>query len=183
MEHQHQTSPNATDAIYTCPMHPEIIQNAPSKCPKCGMDLVLKSKEDGSTKDKSNSIAVEHSLHEKKAKAIDVTANEHGNMLQKYTCPMHPEIIQDQPGNCPKCRMTLVQSDEKVNASESKPDSNKMNHSSHVKKTDTEKSETKTSGSQLQKYTCPMHPHILQDGPGKCPLCGMTLEPVAKWIN
>ncbi len=31
---------------------------------------------------------------------------------------------------------------------------------------------------QLQKYTCPMHPHILQDAPGKCPLCGMTLEPV-----
>ena len=23
-----------------------------------------------------------------------------------------------------------------------------------------------------------MHPHILQDAPGKCPLCGMTLEPV-----
>ncbi len=24
-----------------------------------------------------------------------------------YTCPMHPEIRQDQPGNCPKCGMTL----------------------------------------------------------------------------
>ena len=31
----------------------------------------------------------------------------------------------------------------------------------------------------FQKYTCPMHPQIMQDGPGKCPLCGMTLEPVA----
>lgn len=31
---------------------------------------------------------------------------------------------------------------------------------------------------QLQKYTCPMHPHILQDEPGKCPLCGMNLEPI-----
>ena len=26
----------------------------------------------------------------------------------KYTCPMHPEIIQDKPGNCPKCGMHLV---------------------------------------------------------------------------
>jgi Cu+-exporting ATPase len=24
-----------------------------------------------------------------------------------YTCPMHPEIRQDEPGNCPKCGMTL----------------------------------------------------------------------------
>lgn len=24
-----------------------------------------------------------------------------------YTCPMHPEVVQDHPGNCPKCGMTL----------------------------------------------------------------------------
>ncbi|WP_418640787.1 copper-transporting P-type ATPase [Sulfurimonas sp. ST-27] len=28
-----------------------------------------------------------------------------GNVF--YTCPMHPEIHQDHPGNCPKCGMTL----------------------------------------------------------------------------
>ena len=27
-------------------------------------------------------------------------------------------------------------------------------------------------------YTCPMHPQIRQVGPGSCPICGMTLEPV-----
>ena len=27
-------------------------------------------------------------------------------------------------------------------------------------------------------YTCPMHPQIRQVGPGMCPICGMTLEPV-----
>lgn len=26
-------------------------------------------------------------------------------------------------------------------------------------------------------YTCPMHPEVVQDGPGSCPLCGMALEP------
>lgn len=26
-------------------------------------------------------------------------------------------------------------------------------------------------------YTCPMHPEIVQDHPGNCPICGMTLEP------
>ena len=27
-------------------------------------------------------------------------------------------------------------------------------------------------------YTCPMHPQIRQVGPGTCPICGMTLEPM-----
>jgi hypothetical protein len=26
---------------------------------------------------------------------------------QKYTCPMHPEVVRDAPGECPKCGMTL----------------------------------------------------------------------------
>jgi hypothetical protein len=25
-----------------------------------------------------------------------------------YTCPMHPEVISDEPGECPKCGMDLV---------------------------------------------------------------------------
>ncbi len=32
----------ATGATYTCPMHPEVKQQAPGKCPKCGMALVAK---------------------------------------------------------------------------------------------------------------------------------------------
>jgi len=28
------------------------------------------------------------------------------------------------------------------------------------------------------KYTCPMHPEIVQEGPGSCPKCGMALEPM-----
>ncbi len=29
-----------------------------------------------------------------------------------------------------------------------------------------------------RKYTCPMHPEIIRDGPGSCPICGMALEPL-----
>jgi len=28
------------------------------------------------------------------------------------------------------------------------------------------------------QYTCPMHPEIVRDAPGACPICGMALEPV-----
>src|SRR4051812_18658641 len=28
-----------------------------------------------------------------------------------------------------------------------------------------------------QTYTCPMHPEIVRDRPGPCPICGMALEP------
>ncbi|QXH96408.1 copper-translocating P-type ATPase [Pseudomonas ogarae] len=34
------------------------------------------------------------------------------------------------------------------------------------------------SGNMATEYTCPMHPEIRQPGPGTCPKCGMTLEPV-----
>src|SRR5215212_4645010 len=28
------------------------------------------------------------------------------------------------------------------------------------------------------EWTCPMHPEIVRDGPGSCPICGMALEPM-----
>ncbi len=33
------------------------------------------------------------------------------------------------------------------------------------------------SASDAVEYTCPMHPEIVQIGPGSCPKCGMALEP------
>src|SRR5580765_6825852 len=33
-------------------------------------------------------------------------------------------------------------------------------------------------GPRGAKYTCPMHPEIVQDGPGSCPKCGMALMPM-----
>src|SRR6185295_7122206 len=28
------------------------------------------------------------------------------------------------------------------------------------------------------RYICPMHPEVMQDGPGDCPKCGMALVPI-----
>ncbi|HVI48756.1 MAG TPA: efflux RND transporter periplasmic adaptor subunit [Chitinophaga sp.] len=40
---------------------------------------------------------------------------------------------------------------------------------------------TKTAAAEVkQTYTCPMHPQIVQDKPGTCPICGMDLVPFDK---
>lgn len=36
----------------------------------------------------------------------DSTADSHAH---QYTCSMHPEVVRDKPGDCPKCGMKLVQ--------------------------------------------------------------------------
>lgn len=35
-------SKQETTVQYTCPMHPEVVQAEPGKCPKCGMELEVK---------------------------------------------------------------------------------------------------------------------------------------------
>jgi Cu+-exporting ATPase len=40
----------------------------------------------------------------------------------------------------------------------------------------TSQSEVRNPQSEIE-YTCPMHPEIVQMGPGSCPICGMALEP------
>ncbi|MES2816647.1 MAG: heavy metal translocating P-type ATPase [Pseudomonadota bacterium] len=36
----------------------------------------------------------------------------------------------------------------------------------------------KMTGAAKVQYTCPMHPEIIRDAPGSCPICGMALEPM-----
>lgn len=47
----------------------------------------------------------------------------------KYTCTMHPEVVQDKPGNCPKCGMKLVVKKENPKAKvHQKQDSTMVKH-------------------------------------------------------
>lgn len=45
------------------------------------------------------------------AEALDDSPMEHAlkHMDSKYVCPMHPQIVRDEPGSCPICGMDLVE--------------------------------------------------------------------------
>ena len=58
---------------------------------------------------------------------------EHQDHEQKYTCPMHPEVVQDKPGNCSKCGMSLipVKGEPGTHSSHSPKHSPSMGHAGH----------------------------------------------------
>lgn len=39
---------------------------------------------------------------------MDTTQKEMKMSAKKYTCTMHPEVVKNKPGKCPKCGMKLV---------------------------------------------------------------------------
>jgi len=106
---------------------------------------------------------------------------------QQFTCPMHPEVMEDKPGNCPKCGMNLVPVNAKAeeHSHHQHTETKEEKHFSHAQKVTPviKMNAAALAGDEqhgLKKYTCPMHPQIIQDGPGKCPLCGMGLVPLVK---
>ncbi len=53
-------------------------------------------------------------------------------------------------------------------------------HASHAAPPAQRHTPKKTEGALKgsEQWTCPMHPEIVRDGPGSCPICGMALEPM-----
>jgi Cu+-exporting ATPase len=86
---------------------------------------------------------------------------------------MHPEIRQEDPGDCPKCGMHLVPEDE----ASGKGRTNCCGHEKHQPSgAAAGKYDTVPAGYGGAVYTCPMHPEVRQTKPGSCPICGMGLE-------
>lgn len=93
-----------------------------------------------------------------------------------YTCPMHPEVVADEPGDCPKCGMHLVPLERAKEGSHG-------HHAGHCSGDHDSPSVDDKGKYDLVPpdyagvvYTCPMHPQVRQTKPGACPLCGMGLE-------
>jgi Ni,Fe-hydrogenase III large subunit len=94
----------------------------------------------------------------------------------QYTCPMHPEVVRDEPGNCPICGMFLVPS--QTSAS---PDHDHAAMSTADGGADAVAPRAVSAGGHDADpaagatYACPMHPEVTSNEPGSCPKCGMDL--------
>ncbi len=117
---------------YTCSSHPEIRQENPGLCPKCG--LILEEKTVSKTKNQKKGMNKQYSckmhpevcmdkqghcpkcgeLLVKKTSQNTDTKTADKDVVKTYTCTMHPEVIKDKPGACPKCGMELVEKKQSV---------------------------------------------------------------------
>lgn len=96
---------------------------------------------------------------------------------QLYTCGMHPQVIQEEPGNCPICgmKLTLLKSEPAV-ATTPKHEPSKEGQAvmaGDVKKAASGKKDDK----KILYWRAPMDPTYISDKPGKSPM-GMDLIPV-----
>ncbi len=86
-------SPPVAQNLYTCPMHPQVIQDTPGQCPICGMDLVPMEFEDGKEHDHGNPEQ-EDALDDVSYKGITVSLEP--SMIQRMgvrTAPVKIEKI------------------------------------------------------------------------------------------
>jgi rubrerythrin len=87
--------PGGKVLYYTCPMpeHASVHEDKPGKCPLCAMTLIPVM---------AQSVVPSDAASQPETKSAPLTL---------YTCPMasHADVVSDQPGKCPKCEMTLVQ--------------------------------------------------------------------------
>ncbi|MEM9291292.1 MAG: efflux RND transporter periplasmic adaptor subunit [Acidobacteriota bacterium] len=103
--------PAATAELHTCGMHPQVLQEGPGSCPICGMDLVPAAAP-GEAEAGSAAALASHPSHD--AAHHHDHGHDHGQGAEAggealWTCPMHPQVIEGDPGSCPICGMDLVE--------------------------------------------------------------------------
>ena len=104
--------------FYTCPKHPGVVSHQPGKCPKCGMELNLSTKEQMKASISKNYTCPMHltvTSHDpgkcpKCGRKLNLSPKEQmkAEVVKLYTCPMHPEVSLDKDGICPKCGKELI---------------------------------------------------------------------------
>ena len=92
----------------------------------------------------------------------------------KYSCPMHPQVLQEEPGECPICDMTL----EQIPGRPVAPAPGAPHAPADIGDPDT----AAIDGDQapMSQYACPMgcEGEKTYPEPGRCPVCNMALVPV-----
>ncbi|MCC3215223.1 multicopper oxidase domain-containing protein [Chryseobacterium sp. X308] len=107
-----------------------------------------------------------------------------GMTLVKKTVVIKPKVAKPEVKPTPKTETKAKPAETKINKRkvEKKAEAKKVNDAKSETKTvlpaktqDLNQSESKAQKQAQTTYTCPMHPEIVSDKPGKCPKCGMEL--------
>lgn len=104
----------------------------------------------------------------------------------QYSCPMHPDVVSDKPGKCPKCNMDLTLSKKEQMKREV---TNTYTCSMHTEVVSDHEGvcpkckaqlvvDRRGSKQAVKEYTCTMHPNEHSSTPGKCPICNKPLVKV-----
>ncbi|MCX6347904.1 MAG: efflux RND transporter periplasmic adaptor subunit [Candidatus Aureabacteria bacterium] len=147
-------------------LKPGMFVNAVIRAP-VGRYEVVRSSEDSQTSGTESTEAVTKlaasfklpTTTEEEAREFLKTISEGG---EYYVCPMHPEVVSNKPGDCPKCGMHLEKATKKPEGK-------------GVTVTD-----AGGKGRWVEGYACPMHIDQLQQEGGICKVCGCGMDTV-KW--
>ncbi|MBX3117446.1 MAG: efflux RND transporter periplasmic adaptor subunit [Fimbriimonadaceae bacterium] len=159
------------NAEYTCTMHPQVSQKGPGLCPICKMELVPRDAR-GNMSVQRRKVVI--GLHDGSFTEI-VSGLDPG---EQVTTRGDDELF---PGAAVKpverAKSALEEQPNKIGSSD---------HEDHAS-VGTEPTKPLNTGGQAatgdaasQKYTCPMHPEVIADTPGICPICKMDLTPLKK---
>jgi len=137
LNHENQNQKISPSSVYYCPMEceGEKLYFQPGRCPVCNMFLIPIEEKTGykNTQHPSPNIQQNEGKYYcpmfcegDKIYDSNVGCPVCGMDLVKipekksveYTCPMHPEIVQNEPGSCPICGMDLVPKPSKNNENE-----------------------------------------------------------------
>ena len=112
----------------------------------------------------------------------DKTEQASGESEQLWTCGMHPQVIQNEPGNCPICGMKLTPLKSGTAAAAAQQEHSEEEHAGMDMGETTRAAATESkSGDKKDRkilyWRAPMDPTYISDKPGKSPM-GMDLIPV-----
>ena len=165
-----ETKPDP-EAEYTCTMHPQVSHKGPGLCPICKMDLVPKD-------------ARGNTFVERRTVRIGVSDKSYVEILDGLVAGGHVTYAGDNE-LFPNAAIKPVEWNDK-GPLELPAGTGQTGHQGHTippgekpaKPSATD--EHRHSANLKNPYTCPMHPEVVQEGPGTCPICKMDLVPQKK---